>query len=185
AASPRSAGDTATGRGGGAAPAAGGPPPRGLGAMLRAGRPGDKALLVALALTVLPFIYLLFSRVPVDDRGEPWPQVFTGLAKAARERLTGEPAGDETANIFAAYGPAIILLLAIPLLVMLFALWANRRPDRGRMLTFAMLAMAGAVIVTQMQIYLPAMIALAVAGFQARKADLPAQMAERAARAGA
>jgi hypothetical protein len=154
--------------------------------MLQSKRPGDKAVLAALALAVVASIYLLFYRVPADDRGEPWPAVFQGVAKAARERLTGEEIPDQTVSLLDASGPQIFLILALPIAVTLFAVWANRRPDRSRMLTFAMLAMAGAVILTGGIgiFYFPALIALAVGGFRVRKADLPARTAERTVAAG-
>jgi hypothetical protein len=150
--------------------------------MLQSRRPGDKAVLASLALAVVAAIYLLFYRVPADDRGEPLPAVFRGLAKAARERLTGEPVPDNTVSLVDASGPQIFLVLALPVAVALFAVWANRRPDRSRMLTFAMLAMAGSVILTGGIgiFFFPALIALAVGGFRVRKADLPARVAERA-----
>ena len=154
--------------------------------MLQSKRPGDKAVLAAFALAVVAAIYLLFYQVPADDRGEPLPAVFRGLALAARERLIGEPVPDNEVSLLDASGPQIFLVLALPIAVSLFALWANRRPDRSRMLTFAMLAMAGSVILTGGIgiFFFPAMIALAVGGFRVRKADLPARMAERTAGAG-
>ncbi len=82
-------------------------------------------------------------------------------------------------------------MLGLPVFISLFAVWGNRRPDRSRMLTFAMLGMAGAVIVTGSIaqgiafLFYPALIALAVAGFRVRRADLPARMAERATPGGA
>ncbi len=149
---------------------------------LQSKRPGDKAVLAAFALAVVAAIYLLFYQVPADDRGEPLPSVFRGLAIAARERLTGEPMADNQVSLLDASGPQIFLVLALPIAVTAFALWANRRPDRSRMLTFAMLAMAGSVILTGGIgiFFFPALIALAVGGFRVRKADLPARTAERA-----
>jgi hypothetical protein len=176
-------------KGGVAGPRAAGPsepPPSGLMGMLQSKRPGDKAVLAAFALAVVAAIYLLFYQVPADDRGEPLPAVFRGLALAARERLIGEPVPDNEVSLLDASGPQILLVLALPIAVSLFALWANRRADRSRMLTFAMLAMAGSVILTGGIgiFFFPAMIALAVGGFRVRKADLPARVAERTAGGG-
>lgn len=169
---------------GGAASSAAAPPPKGILGLWRSRRPGDRAILVALGLAVAAAVYLLFYKVPADDRGEPLPTLFQGLAKAAisRDRLAGEPLPDEQISLLDASGPQIFLVLALPIVVALFAVWATRRPDRGRMLTFAMLAMAGSVVLTGGIgiFFFPAMIALAVGGFQARKADLPARVAERA-----
>jgi hypothetical protein len=154
--------------------------------MLQSRRPGDRAVLAAFGLAVAAAIYLLFYQVPADDRGEPLPATFRGLAILARERLTGREIGDNKVSLLDASGPQIFLVLLLPIAVTLFALWANRRPDRSRMLTFAMLAMAGSVILTGGIgiFFFPALIALAIGGFRVRKADLPARTAERAAAAG-
>lgn len=159
------------------------PPPRGLMGMLQSRRPGDKAVLTSLGFAVAASIYLLFHQVPADDRGEPLPAAFQGAAVDARERLTGTDLADSTVSLLDASGPQIFLVLALPIAVAVFAVWANLRPDRSRMLTFAMLAMAGSVILTGAIgiFYFPALIALAVGGFRVRKADLPARVAERAA----
>jgi len=162
-----------------------GPTPTGPTGLLRNPSPGHRAILVSVALAVVAAVYLLFYRVPVDDRGEPWPAVFQGVAKMARERLTGAPAGDETTSLLDASGPALLAVLALPIFVTLFSVWASTRTERARLLTFAMLAMAAAVILTGGIgiFFFPALIALAVGGFRARRADLPARMAERATRA--
>jgi hypothetical protein len=158
------------------------PPPSGIMGMLQSRRPGDKAVLTAFVLAVVAAIYLLFYQVPADDRGEPLPASFRGLAIAAREQLTGAEIGDNEISLLDASGPQILVVLALPIFVTLFALWANRRPDRSRMLTFAMLGMAAAVILTGGIgiFFFPALIALAIGGFRVRKADLPARVAERA-----
>lgn len=174
-----------TAGGGRSAPAAT-EPPRGLMGMLQSKRVGDKAVLATFALAVGGAIGVLFYRVPADDRGEPLPVTFRGVAIAARERITGEPLPDKTVSLLDASGPQLLLLLALPIAVAAFALWANRRPDRARLLTFAMLAMAGATILTGGVglFFFPAMIALAIGGFRVRRADLPARTAERATRGG-
>ena len=179
-------GDHATGRGSrGAAPPVSGSQ-RSLGDMLQGTRPGDRAVLLSVVLAVGGAVALLFYRVPVDDRGEALPIRFRAIAVMVRERLTGEPLPDNSSTLLDVSGPSILLMLALPVLVTLFAVWGNRRPDRARMLTFAMLALAGTVILTGGLglFYFPAMIALAVGGFRARRADLPAASAERLARTG-
>jgi hypothetical protein len=162
-----------------------GPAPTGLAGYLNNPNPGHRAILVSVALAIVAAIYLLFYRVPVDDRGEPWPAAFQAVAKMARERLTGAAAGDETTSLLDASGPALLAVLALPIFVTLFSVWASTRTERARLLTFAMLAMAAAVILTGGIgiFFFPALIALAVGGFRARRADLPARMAERATRA--
>lgn len=145
----------------------------------RGRRPGDLAVLLALVFAGISAVTMLFLRVPVDDRGEPLPDRFRGVAVQAREMLTGRDVGDETTSLLDAQGPGILVVLALPVLVCAFALWANRRPDRSRMLTFAMLALAGTIILGAGFLFLPSLIALAVASFLVRKAELPARMAGR------
>ena len=147
-------------------------------------RPGDRAVLAALALAVVSAIAVLFLRVPVDDRGEPLPTQFRGVAKLAREAVTGEPLADNTKTLLDASGPGVLPFILLPIAVAAFAVWANRRPDRSRMLTFALLAMAGAVILSSGigMLFLPSLVMLGVASFQVRKADAPARAAESLSR---
>jgi hypothetical protein len=176
-------GSTSTPTGGGraaAAPASGG----GLAGVLRSGRPGDLAVSAALALAIVAAIVsvvaLFIVHVDVDDRGEPIPPTYGGLTVAAREAVTGEPLPDESTTLIDANGPLVVLVAVLPALaVAVFAFWANRRPDRGRLLTFAMLGMAAVVLFTNATFYLLSLIALAVGSYQVRKSDVPARVAER------
>jgi hypothetical protein len=181
ASSGRSATSSSTAAGSGDAPAA----PRSYLSGLRGDRrPGDRAVLAALALSVVSAIAVLFLRVPVDDRGEPLPTQFRGVAKLAREAVTGEPLADNTKTLLDASGPGVLPFILLPIAVAAFAVWANRRPDRSRMLTFALLAMAGAVILSSGigMLFLPSLVMLGVASFQVRKADAPARAAESLSR---
>jgi hypothetical protein len=145
-------------------------------------RPGDLAVMLALGLAVVSAVSVLFfTKVPVDDRGEPLPRTFQGVAVAAREAITGEPLPDNEESLLDASGPGVVLYLALPVAVAAFAFWANRRPDRSRLITFALIAMAGLVLFLGGYFFFPSLVALAVASFQIRKADMPARVAERAA----
>jgi hypothetical protein len=145
---------------------------------------GRMATAVALALALGGGLLALTLDVPVDDRGEALPRTFQKVAIEARERVTGAEIGDQSQSVLDVMGPTVLLQIAVPILVAGFAVWAVRRPNRSRLLTFAMLAMAGAVILntTLGAVFFPALIALAVAGFRVRKADMPAVAAERATR---
>ncbi|MGH9230233.1 MAG: hypothetical protein ACRD07_16185 [Acidimicrobiales bacterium] len=145
-------------------------------------RPGDLAVLVALGLAIVSAVSVLFfTRVPVDDRGEPLPRAFQGVAVSAREAITGQEMPDREESLLEASGPGVILYLALPVAVAAFAFWANRRPDRSRLITFALVAMAGLVLFLGGYFFFPTLVALAVASFQIRKADMPARVAERVA----
>jgi len=181
-ASPRTSGSEGAGPGATASATAG---RTGVGGLLGGRgnrRPGDLAVMVALGLAIVSAVSVLFfTRVPVDDRGEPLPRTFQGVAVAAREAITGERVPDRSESLLEASGPGVILYLALPVAVAAFAFWANRRPDRSRLLTFALVAMAGLVLFLGGYFFFPTLVALAVASYQIRKADMPARVAERVA----
>jgi hypothetical protein len=138
--------------------------------------------MLALGLAIVSAVSVLFfTKVPVDDRGEPLPRAFQGVAVAAREAITGQEMPDNEESLLEASGPGVILYLALPVAVAAFAFWANRRPDRSRLLTFALVAMAGLVLFLGGYFFFPTLVALAIASFQIRKADMPARVAERVA----
>ncbi|MGH9113945.1 MAG: hypothetical protein ACRDZN_16845 [Acidimicrobiales bacterium] len=147
-------------------------------------RPGDRAVLAALVVSIISAIAVLFLRVDVDDRGETLPTQFRGVARLAREAVTGEPLADKTKTLLDASGPGVLPFVILPITVAAFAVWANRRPDRSRMLTFALVAMAVAVLLSGGigMLFLPSLIVLGVASFQIRKADAPARAAESMSR---
>lgn len=150
------------------------PPPPGLKGLLTSTRIGDKAVLTAFLLAVMAAAVGLFSSsVGVDDRGEPLPNRFAGLSLAAREAVTGQPVPDTTVSVLDAYGAVALMLVGTPVLICAFALWANRRPDRARVLTFSLMAMVAATIlfVATPLMFAP-LIALGVAVFRVRKSDL-------------
>jgi len=140
--------------------------------------------MVALGLAIVSAVSVLFfTKVPVDDRGEPLPRTFQAVAVAAREAITGQQLPDNEKSLLDVSGAGVLLYLALPVAVAAFAFWANRRPDRSRLITYTTVAMAVAVLFSGVvgQYYFPSLIALAVASFQIRKADMPARVAERAA----
>jgi hypothetical protein len=138
--------------------------------------------MVALGLAIVSAVSVLFlTKVPVDDRGEPLPRTFQAVAVSAREAITGQELPDTKQSLLEASGPGVLLYLALPVAVSAFAFWANRRPDRSRLITFALVAMAGLVLFLGGYFFFPTLVALAVASFQIRKADMPARVAERVA----
>lgn len=157
---------------------------------MSAKRPGEIFLWIAFGFAILGTLAMLFLlKAPVDDRGEPipgGPNAFGGLTEAAREAVTGEPLPDESVSYVDAYGASAVVSAALPLTLTAFALWASRRrSDRSRMLTYAMLGMAVAIFLGGgLFVFFPALIFLAVGGFIARRADLPARVAERASGTG-
>ena len=149
-------------------------------------RPGELFLWIAFGLAIAGTLAMLFFlKAPVDDRGEPipaGPNAFGGLTIAARVAVTGEPVPDDSVSYLDAYGTSAVVSAALPLSLTAFALWASRRrADRSRMLTYAMLGMAVAIFIGGgLFVFFPSLLFLAVGGFIARRADLPARVAERA-----
>ena len=129
---------------------------------------------------------ILFVIKPkVDDRGEPVSPVFGGLYVRAREALTGGPIETTGTSMLDAHGVAVLAWALLPALVAVGAFIVYRiRKDKGQSvywpLTISMVLMALAVM-TGASYAMPAMVAMAVASFQVRKAEMPARMAERAA----
>jgi hypothetical protein len=169
-----------------AAAAPSGPRPSGLDAFRRENRrPGDVAVMISLVLAIVGFILVLRYQVPTDDRGEAIPVQFGGLALAARGVLTGTEITKGHESILTMYGPGILAMLAIPVVVVAVVLVLNMRMEqRSRVLTIGMVAVAGVVFLTGLFgiYYLAALVFLAIASFQVRKIELPQRQAEMAAR---
>lgn len=153
--------------------------------------PGARAAFVAVVLVILGGLALVF--VPgneVDDRDEVVPASgqFRGLYIEARELLNPDAAPLETENVtlLELVGPAALLYALLPLLIVLGAYWMHRRMGRSLPLTVGMLVLAVLFMLLggAGMFFIPALIALAVGSFQARRVELPARMAERAARRG-
>ena len=162
-------------------PVAAGPPPRSIGEYVRSKRPGDKAILLAFLFSFVSAIALLLVlKVPVDDRGDGIPPQYGAMTILTRATLTDVDPGAITEDVstLSAYGPQAILMAATPVLIAGYALWANRRNDRSRLLTFALIAMAMASLLTGgLTIFLPTLLALGLGTFRIRKADMLAGVA--------
>ena len=157
--------------------------------MAVSGNPGRGALIVSLVLAVGSGLAILFVIKPkVDDRGDPVAPVFGGLYIRAREALTGGPIKTSETSMLDAHGTAVLIWALLPAIVAVGAFVVYRiRKGREQSvywpLTISMVLMALAVM-TGASYAMPAMVAMAVASFQVRKAEMPARMAERAAAGG-
>jgi hypothetical protein len=133
------------------------------------------ALLFALGATVLS-LYVAFSSnsVPIDHNGDAvsaWPAVSRQAYAVMHDT---EPVTDTT-TLVDAYGPVIPIFALLPALVAAGAFVTHRRQPRSRPLTYALVAMALVSVFNLFAMYfLPALIALAFAGFQVRKTEAPA-----------
>jgi hypothetical protein len=146
--------------------------------------PGTVPTLLALVFGALSFVLFLFSQVPVDDRDEPLPtnpsgMNFRAVYLEARSILTGDEVTARDVSVFDAHGPAVLIYGLVPLAVVIAVFVAFRRSPTSRPLTIGMLAMAVVVLFAGGFTWFPSLIALAVGSFMARRAELPARMAER------
>lgn len=150
------------------------------------GNPGRGALLVSLVLAVGSGLAILFVIKPkVDDRGEPVAPVFGGLFLRAREVLTDGPIRTSDTSMLDAHGGAVLAWALLPAVIAIgaFLIYQFRRP-RGLSLywplTVSMVLLALSVMMGA-SYAMPAMVAMAIASFQVRKAEMPARMAGRVA----
>ncbi|HEY8524518.1 MAG TPA: hypothetical protein VIL48_06125 [Acidimicrobiales bacterium] len=155
------------------------------------GRPpgvGDNAVLMALFFAVLAAalsVYVAFTSevIPVDHAGDPLGR-FPAISRQAHAILTDtEPVTDKV-SLIDAYGPVMAIFALLPALILVGVFISHRREVRSRPLTFGLVALALVSVFNGFfAIYfLPSLIALAVAGFQVRKTELPAREAARGAR---
>lgn len=153
--------------------------------------PGQRAVVLAFLFTLVSAVTLLVAPiqvardVPLDD-----PRV-------EEEDLEDEDNlnDDGTVTILddgklleEETAPVAALVLVAPVAITGAALWFTKRPQRSTVWSMALVAMAGYVffVGAYAVISVPSLIALAVAGFQSRRADnkvrIAALKAERAAR---
>ena len=149
-------------------------------------QPGDTAIMLTVAFAIAAVALSIFAAfdegaVPVDHEGEPL-NTFAGVSRAARSVLTGEPPVTETTSYIDAAGPVILVFILLPLLVAVGTFVSHRRRVQSRPLTFGLVGMALVSVVNPFSLYfLPSLIALAVAGFQVRKAEMPERLGTAAA----
>jgi uncharacterized membrane protein YgcG len=140
---------------------------------------GDTAILLTLLFALAAAglsLYVAFSSdsVPVDHEGEAISS-FPAVSREAYAVLTNTDVVTETTTLVDAYGPVIPIFALLPALVAVGAFVSHRRQPRSRPLTFALVAMALVSVFNLFAMYfLPALIALAFAGFQVRKTEAPA-----------
>ena len=151
--------------------------------------PGQRAVVLAFMFTIVSAATLILAPiqvprdVPADD-----PRVEEG----------DEPNDDGTVRILEDGKlfeeeslPVALAVVGIPIAITGGALWFTKRPRRSTAWSMAMVALAAYVffVGSYAVISLPSLIALAVAGFQSRRADSKERLAQiranRAARTGA
>jgi hypothetical protein len=148
--------------------------------------PGDTAIMLTVAFAIAAVGLSIFAAfddgaVPVDHEGEAL-NTFAGVSRATYSVLTGEPPVTETTSYIDAAGPVILVFIMLPVLVAIGTFISHRRRVQSRPLTFGLVGMALVSVVNPFSLYfLPSLIALAVAGFQVRKAEMPGRLGAAAA----
>ena len=149
------------------------------------GNPGRGALVVSLVLAAGAALGLLvLVKDKLDDRGEMVPVTgFGGLYLRARGSLTGGAIKTTETSMLDARGAFVLVLALVPVLAAVGALLVYRqRREHGLSvywpLTIAMIVMALPVLMGN-SFAMPAMVAMAIAGFQVRRTEVP-RRADRA-----
>ncbi|HUF32268.1 MAG TPA: hypothetical protein VMN58_03550 [Acidimicrobiales bacterium] len=173
-ASVRAAGKGTSGK---AAPAKGGRPPRYT-------IPGQRAVVMAFLFTLVSAGTLLLAPVQVQREVDIDDPVLQEIDEDEQE--VDEEAGTVTyvddAKLLDEEGPAVAAgVMLTPILISGAAVWFTKRPQRSNVWTMAMIGLAAYIFLFAGPygiITLPAMIALAVGGFQSRRAESKERLAE-------
>lgn len=182
-ASARGSGKGKSGKG--AAPAKGGRKPRYT-------IPGQRAVVMAFLFTLVSAATLLFAPVQVQREVDIDDPVLQEID--VDDQDIDEEAGTvtyvEDAKLLDEEGPAVAAgVMLTPILITGAAVWFTKRPQRSNAWTMAMIGLAAYIFLFAGPygiITLPAMIALAVGGFQSRRAESKERLAElRAKKEGA
>lgn len=166
------------GAGGGSAGAAG--PTRPRGGSFAGKPPGSRAAFLSLLFAVGALASVIFLQVPVDEDGSPLSQ--SEVEELDERREAGEDIPERERNAFMALWPLSVLYV-LPIGVGGIAVRATTRAARpGRVWMRALIAITVFAIISGIPIlYFPMVLALAVASFQARRAEATAAAAARPA----
>lgn len=154
--------------------------------------PGQRAVVMALMFTIVSAATLLFAPVQVQrevDRDDPVLETVDEEDQEVDEEA-GTVSYVDDAKLLDEEGPAVAAgVLLTPILITGAAVWFTKRPQRSTAWTMAMIALAAYIFLFAGPygiITLPSMIAMAVGGFQSRRAESKERLAElRAKKAGA
>lgn len=156
--------------------------------------PGQRAVVMALLFTVVSGATLLLAPVQVQrevDADDPVLEQVDEGDITDRDEETDVVTYVDDAKLLDEEGPAVAAgVLLTPVLITGVAVWFTKKPQRSNVWTMALIALAAYVFLFAGPygiITLPSMIALAVGGFQSRRAEgkerLATLRAEKAAKA--
>ncbi len=142
--------------------------------------PGQRAVLMAFLFTIVAAGTLLFAPVQVQRDVQPDdPRVETTQPDVNDD---GTVTIYEDVKLLDEEGPAVAAgIMLTPILITGAAVWFTKKPQRSNAWTIAMVALAGFIFLFAGPygiIALPSLIALAVGGFQSRRAENKERMAQ-------
>ena len=140
--------------------------------------PGQRAVVLAFLFTIVSAITLIVSPVGVRrdvPKDDPRVEASDKVNDDGTVQITDEIKLLDEESI-----PVAVLILVTPIAIAGGALWFTKRPQRTTAWTIAMVAMAGFTFVgaPYSTFSIVALLALAVAGFQARRAESKVRVAE-------
>ncbi len=140
--------------------------------------PGQRAVLLAFLFTVVSAITLIVSPVGVRrdvPKDDPRVEASDKVNDDGTVQITDEIKLLDEESI-----PVAVLILVTPMAIAGGALWFTKRPQRTTAWTIAMVAMAGFTFVgaPYSTFSIVALLALAVGGFQSRRAESKVRIAE-------
>lgn len=158
--------------------------------------PGQRAVVMAFMFTIVSAVTLLVAPVQVTREVDADSPVLERIDEGDitdRDEKAGTVTYVEDAKLVDEEGPAVAAgVLLTPIIITGIAVLYTKKPQRATVWTMAMVGLAAFVFLFAGPygiITLPSMIALAVGGFQTRRADSKVRMAElkaeKAARRGA
>lgn len=153
--------------------------------------PGQRAIVMAFLFTLVSAVTLLVAPVQVQREVDIDDPVLDEVDEDDQE--LDEDAGTvtyvEDAKLLDEEGPAVAAgVMLTPILITGAAVWFTKRPQRSNVWTMAMIGLAAYIFLFAGPygiITLPSLIALAVGGFQSRRVESKARLADlRAKKAG-
>jgi hypothetical protein len=147
--------------------------------------PGQRAVVMAFLFALVSAGTLLLAPVQVQREVDEDAAVLEEIDEddiSERDEEAGTVTYVEDAKLLDEEGPAVAAgVLLTPILITGVAVWFTKKPQRTNVWTVALIALAAFVFFFAGPygiITLPSMIALAVGGFQSRRAETKERMAE-------
>lgn len=145
--------------------------------------PGQRAVVMAFLFTIVSAATLLIAPVQVQREVEADDPVLEEIDEGDQEVTDdGTVTYVDDAKLLDEEGPAVAAgVMLTPILITGVAMYFTKRPQRSNVWTMCMVALAAYIFLFAGPygiITLPAMIALAVGGFQSRRAESKERLAE-------